>query len=287
MHKRTHWLLTIKGLTMTHLPPRSFRTFNYIGLYTLYIKEIKRFLNIFTQTIVAPVITSVMFLSVFTLSIGRIQPTVNGLSFTQFLIPGLICMTMIQNSFANTSSAIVSGKMMGSITDLLMPPLSSLEIVIAHGLASITRGLLLTIVNLIGMSLFADISFASISFIELFVFSVLTCWFMSMIGFISGVWAHTWDNLSSITTYIITPLSFLSGTFYSLDKLPAFFQKMALFNPLFYMIDGVRHSMTGYSNMAEYKSYSYMFELLVLFGLCLILSYIAWRILEKGWKLKS
>ena len=264
---------------MKNLNPRTFPKFNLLGFWTLYFKEVKRFTNIITQTIFAPVITSLLFLFIFKLSIGRVNITVGTLSFTQFLIPGLIIMSVLQNSFASTSSSLVSGKMMGSIVDLVMPPLSSFEILMAMMFSGITRGVLIGLASGCAMYIFADIKIYSIGYTILF--TLLGSSLMSIVGLLAGIWSEKWDNIAAVSTYVITPLSFLSGTFYSVDRLPPMLQDVAYVNPFFFIIDGFRYGMTGYNDNDPVNG------ALALTAIVIVLGYIANVLLKKGWRLRA
>ncbi len=264
---------------MKQLNPHTFAKFNTIGFYTLYYKEVKRFTSIITQTIIGPIITGLLFLFIFKLSVGHTNIAVGHLSFTQFLIPGLIMMNVLQNAFANTSSSLVAGKMMGSIVDLTMPPLSPLEIVSAMSLAGITRGIVIGVTTGLAMWVFSDISIYNVFYA--IAFMVMGSAMMAIIGVLAGLWSNKWESIASVTTYVITPLSFLSGTFYSIDRLPQIFQKLAYFNPFFYVIDGFRYGMTGYSDGNPITG------LIILSILISILGFTAHFLLAKGWNLKS
>ena len=264
---------------MKDLNPQTFSQFNVTGFYTLYYKEVRRFSNILTQTIFAPVITGLLFLFVFQLSVGRANISVGHLTFTQFLVPGLIIMSVLQNAFSNTSSSIVSGKMLGSVVDLIMPPLSALEIMLALTLAGITRGVLIGISCGIAMAIFTDIYMHSIAYTIVFI--LLGSAIMSITGILAGMWSERWDNIAAVTTYVITPMSFLSGTFYSVDRLPEMLQSFAYINPFFYMIDGFRFGMTGYSDANPIVGLSILVSLLFVLGI------ITHQLLKAGWRLRT
>ncbi len=262
-----------------NIEPRHLGTFNFIIFYSLYIKETRRFVAIIGQTVIAPVITILLFLAVFSLSLGRNIVQVGDLSFIAFIVPGLIVMNMINNAFAGSSSSIVAGKMMGSIIDLIMPPMSTVEIILAFVCAGITRGVLVGLVGGIIVSLFTPVGIHSL--LLLLLYSILGCGVLSLLGIVTGIWADKWENVSAITTFLITPLSFLSGTFYSIHQLPDAVQGFANLNPFFFIIDGFRFSLTGYSDSDPYRNIFLLF--LIFIGLFIL----AKKLLDIGYKLKS
>jgi len=250
--------------------------FNGMGLWTLYRKEVMRFMNVFTQTIMAPVVTTLLFLAVFTLALGR-SGMAEGVSYAQFLAPGLVVMAMVQNAFANTSSSIMVSKIQGNIVDVLMPPLSSLELVIAYAGGGLTRGILVGFAVAAAMSLF--VALPIVDFWAILFFVAMGSLMMSLLGVIGGIWADKFDHLAAVTNFVITPLSFLSGTFYSLERLPESWQGVALFNPFFYMIDGVRYGFIGWSDTALPLGAAILIGVnMLLIGLCYYLFQIGWRL---------
>ena len=225
---------------------KSFKGFNWIGFFTLYKKEVKRFFNVFAQTILAPAVTTILFYLIFTLSMDRDFLVSGSHSYSQFLAPGLICMSIMQNAFANTSSSILISKVQGNIVDVLMPPMSELELTFSYCLGGVTRGLL------VGFSVAALIyPFVSIqiyNFFIIFIFGFFSSLLLSLLGILCGIWAKKFDHMASVTNFIILPLTFLSGTFYTIDRLPEFWHFLASWNPFFYMIDGFRFGFLGYSD---------------------------------------
>ncbi len=222
---------------------KSFKGFNWIGFYTLYKKEVKRFYSVLAQTILAPAITTILFYLIFTLSIDRDYLATGDYSYTEFLAPGLICMSIMQNSFANTSSSILISKVQGNIVDVLMPPMSELELTFSYTLGGVTRGLLVGLAVYLLINFFIPIevyNFAIIIF-----FAVSSSLLLSLLGILCGIWAKKFDHMASVTNFIILPLTFLSGTFYTIDRLPEFWNFLASWNPFFYMIDGFRYGFLG------------------------------------------
>jgi ABC-2 type transport system permease protein len=226
--------------------PRSYGAINWIGLWTLYVKEVKRFIKVITQTVLAPVVTTLLFFAVFALALGGAVRQVGGLPFVEFLAPGLIMMATTQNAFANTSSSIMISKVQGNIVDVLMPPLSAGELLFAYSMAGVTRGL--TVALAVGLAVlpFAEIRIHSWPAVLYFAFCGSLI--LSLIGILAGLWSEKFDHLAAVTNFIVTPLAFLSGTFYSIQRLPEFWYNAAHLNPFFFMIDGFRWGMTGHTD---------------------------------------
>lgn len=217
---------------------------NYIGLRTVYEKEVRRFIKVYNQTLIAPVVTALLFLAVFNLAISGHAKDVGAVPFGLFMASGLIMMSVMQQAFANTSSSFIMGKVLGTMIDYLMPPLSAGEIIFAMVMAGVTRGIMVGVLVGIAVSIFVPMEMHNI-WLALF-FIISSSMFMSLLGMFTGIFAETFDQSAAITSYIITPLSFLSGTFYSVSKLPAFWYEASHYNPFFYMIDGFRYGITGY-----------------------------------------
>ncbi|HZA65856.1 MAG TPA: ABC transporter permease, partial [Geminicoccaceae bacterium] len=192
---------------------------NLIGLWTLYLKEVRRFLKVPGQTLLAPVVTTLMFLLIFALALGRSGRTIEGLPFLQFLAPGLIMMAVIQNAFANTSSSILIGKIQGNIVDLLMPPLRPGELMFGLVAGGVTRGLVVAVVVTLVMLPAVSLGIAH-PLLVLF-YALSGSLMLALLGLLGGLWAEKFDQMATVTNFVITPLSFLSGTFYSIAQLPA------------------------------------------------------------------
>ncbi len=224
--------------------PRHIGAVNWLGLWTHYAKEVKRFYKVGFQTLVAPVVTTLLFLAIFTLALGRSLAELGGVPFEQFLAPGLIMMAIIQNSFTNTTSSLMISKIQGNIVDMLMPPISPGELTSGFVLGGATRGLAVALFVCVVMSLFVPLRLHDAGMV---VFHAVSASLMlSLIGLITAVWADKFDQIASITNFVIMPLSFLSGTFYSIERLPPMWQDIALINPFFYMIDGFRYGFIGH-----------------------------------------
>jgi ABC-2 type transport system permease protein len=252
---------------------------NWIGLKTLYLRETKRFMKVYVQTILAPVITTLIFLVIFTLAIGHLRGNINDIPFVQFLAPGLIMMAILQNAFANATSSLMGAKMQGNIVDTLMPPLTSHEIVFAYASGGATRGLCVGIAVTVAMTLFTSLMPANI-FLILF-HSIAASYMMAILGIISGIWADKNEQMAVITGFIVTPLSFLSGTFYSIERLPDFLQTLTMFNPFFYAIDGLRAGFIGNSDGPIFQG------ILVMCGVNIVLWIFCHRLIKSGYKLKD
>ena len=230
-------------MTKNRFNIKDYSSFNWVGFYTLYIKETKRFLNVGTQTLVAPAVTTILFYGIFSIALGKNNLSINNIGFNEFLAPGLICMAILQNSFANTSSSILISKVQGNIVDILMPPLSHMELTLAFVLGGITRGIIVGI--LVGFTIYFFVPIKIYSLYIVIFFAFLSALFLSLLGIFCGVWSQKFDHMAAITNFIITPLTFLSGTFYSVSRLPDFWQGLAIYNPFFYMIDGFRYGFLG------------------------------------------
>jgi len=250
----------------------------YIRFVTLYTKELRRFTKIPGQTILAPAATTLLFMVIFSTAIGNSRNEYILTDFKSFLFPGLIMMTIIQNAFMNNSSSLLMSKVQGNIVDLLMPPISNFQIIVSFTLVGVTRGLTVAIAAAIFMLPFVQIEIYS--FIVVLFFAVISSAILSLIGLLTGIWADKWDHLGTIDNFIIIPLSFLSGTFYSIKILPEFIQKLSLFNPFFYMIDGFRYGFIGSSDV------NIMTSIQILMLCFIILLFFSYLILQSGYKLR-
>lgn len=252
---------------------------NWIGTATLYKRETWRFLKVWNQTLVAPMITTTIFLAIFALALGGNVRMVHGLHFIEFIAPGLIMMAMVQNAFANTSSSFMIAKLQGVIIDWLTPPFSAAELTMGFMMGGITRGLMVGCTVAFAMSLFVPLQVHSVPY--LLFFSVAATMMLSLLGIVTGIFGNTPDQVSAVTNFVVTPLSFLSGTFYSVQDLPPLFLAISHANPFFYMIDGFRYAMIGTADSDPAVGAAVLgFANLVLFLL-------AHRMFKLGWRLKS
>jgi ABC-2 type transport system permease protein len=253
---------------------------NWFGVWTLYMREVRRFTKVYTQTMMAPVVTTLLFLAVFTLAIGaRVDTLVGGVPFVEFLAPGLIMMAIAQNAFANTSSSIVVSKIQGNIVDTLMPPFTADELTLAIALGGATRGIVVGCIVAVPMSFFVPIHFHNIGFIVYHGF--MASLMLSLLGIVGGIWSVKFDHIAAVTNFVVTPLSFLSGTFYSIQRLPELAQSVAYANPFFYMIDGFRYGFIGSSDADP------MLGMAVMAGINTALWLLCRQMFKVGYKLKA
>ena len=258
---------------------KKFGFINWIGFKSLWFKECSRFMAVWQQTLLSPLVSSLLFLSVLSLALGDNRGDVLGYSFISFLAPGLIAMSVLTQSFSHSVSSLMIGKIQGNIVDMLYAPLSALEVSMAIILAALTRSFLIAIISIAVFSLIVDITIYNIFYI--FVFGFLGAFILGSLGFITGLWAEKFDHTATVTNFVITPLSFLSGVFYSIDKLPQFFQTISHINPFFYMIDGFRYGFLGKSDG------SINIGLIYLSILSVLIWYVAFFLYKKGYKIKS
>jgi len=253
---------------------------NTIGVVTLYRREVQRFMSVALQTLAAPVITSVLFLMVFSVAIGDNESLFGGVDFVMFLVPGLIMMNVLQNAFANTSSSLVVSKVQGNIVDLLMPPLGPGELLFGLATAGMTRGFCVGIVTAVTLVSLGGQGLPVYPLIAV-IYLLLGSLALSFAGILAGIWADKFDEMAAITNFIVQPLTFLSGTFYSINRLPAPFDTIAALNPVFYAIDGFRYGMIGVADRPLLTGF------LCLCAVNLGLSILCYRSLSSGYRLKS
>ena len=258
---------------------RRFGRTNWLGLKTLVQREIERFLNVYAQTVLAPVATTVLFMIVFTLAFAARRDAGTDVDFARFLAPGLVMMVVIQNAFANTSSSLMIAKIQGNIVDTLMPPLSPAEILIGYISGGVVRGLVCALAVMLVLFPWAGIWPENPLWMLAFALSGSTM--LGLLGLMAGIYADKFDQMSAITNFVITPLSFLSGTFYSIRALPDVFQTISLANPFFYLIDGVRHGAIGVSDANPWIGLG------LTMAVNAILAFTAWRWLTSGYRLKA
>ena len=225
------------------LAPRHIGFFNVRGAWTLYLKEVRRFLKVGQQTLMAPVVTTLLFLAIFTLALGGEQRSIAGVPFDQFLAPGLVMMAIAQNAFANTSSSLVISKVQGNIVDVLMPPLSPSELTFGYAMAGVTRGIMVGAVCILAMTFFVETHIRDVGLI--LYHATMASVMLSLLGLTGGIWADKFDHIAAVTNFIVTPAAFLSGTFYSVERLPGVWNTLAHMNPLFFLIDGFRAGFIG------------------------------------------
>lgn len=262
------------------LGSRTIGRVNWLGVWTLYVRESRRFLKVWAQTLAAPAVTTILFMVIFSLALGGQGRDIAGMPYGQFLAPGLIIMAMLQNAFANTSSSILVAKVQGNIVDTLMPPLSALELTIGYLLGGITRGVA---VGFFVAAAFVLLPSAPVEVFHLWpivYFTVAACTMLSLAGVLTGVWAEKFDHAAAIGNFIVAPLSLLSGTFYSIDRLSEGWQMFSKANPFFYMIDGFRY---GFINQADSDL---VVGVVYTFAINLVLLIWVYRVFKTGHRLK-
>jgi ABC-2 type transport system permease protein len=248
------------------------------GLSALFYKELLRFWKVVVQTVVAPIVTALLYLLIFSHVLEAHVMVYPGVSYTGFLVPGLVMMSMLQNAFSNSSSSLIQSKMMGSIVFVLLPPLSYLEFFLAYLGAAILRGLVVGL-GVWGVTLwFAPLQMPHPGW--LLAYALLACAIMGALGILAGVWAEKFDQLAAFQNFLILPLTFLSGVFYSIHSLPAFWQTVSHFNPVFYLIDGFRYAFVGQSDTDPWLG------LLVASACFVAISAITVALLKSGYKLR-
>ena len=262
--------------------PRIMGRVNWIGFWTLLMKEVRRFVKVYSQTILAPVITTLMFYLVFSLAMGggsNAGRVVSGVPYFNFLAPGLIMMSMSQNAFANTSSSVMISKVQGNIVDVLMTPISPLELAMAYVMGGIVRGLVVGAVTALAIDLFLPVRIHDFGVALLF--GTLATMMLSLLGIVGAIWADKFDHIAAVTNFIVTPLTFLSGTFYSVAQFPEVLRAITRFNPFFYMIDGFRYGFIGHAETSLWQGAA------VLIAINAALWALTLRMLVTGYKLKS
>ena len=262
-----------------NLKVNKFGFVNYVGFISLYSRECSRFFVVWAQTLLSPLVSSLLFLSVLSLALGSQRGDVLGHSFIVFLAPGLIIQSMMLQSFSHSSSSLMISKMQGNIIDLLYAPLSALEVSISIILAAVTRSIIIGIVSTLVFFLIVDIKITNMIFI--FYSAFFGSFFIGSLGFITGLWATKFDHTATITNFIITPLAFLSGVFYTIDKLPSIFQTVSYFNPFFHIINIFRYGFLGVSDGNIY------FGIIYLPLLSLSAWFIAYILYKNGYKIKT
>ncbi len=262
------------------------RGLNRVGLWSLYVKEVRRFFKVQLQTIWAPAITTLLFLIIFTVALGRAKREVLGVDFGTFVAPGLIMMAMMQNAFANSSFSLLVGKIQGTIIDFLMPPLSEAELMIGIMAAAITRAVLVGGAVALAMWLWPDVQLSAAHPWAIVWFGLMGAIMLALFGLLTSMWGEKFDHNAAITNFVVAPLSLLSGTFYVISNLSPFFQAISRANPFFYMISGFRFGFLGRSDIGDTNEA--VLGAAVAMGLLnAILGLLTYKLLKSGWKLKS
>lgn len=249
-----------------------------IGFWTLFYKEILRFWKVAFQTVAAPVLTAMLYLMIF----GHVledHVRVHGIAYTGFLIPGLVMMQVLQNAFANSSSSLIQAKVTGSIVFVLLPPLPYGIFLAAYVLAALARGLMVGLGVLLATIWFVDLQLVAPGWV--LSFAILSGALFGALGLVAGIWVEKFDQLAAFQNFLIMPLTMLSGVFYSIHSLPAFWQQMSHYNPVFYMIDGFRYGFFGVSDVSPWQSFA------VVTACFVVTTLITLQLLKRGWKLRT
>jgi ABC-2 type transport system permease protein len=259
--------------------PRRYPGINWIGVQTLYLREVRRFWKVGAQTVAAPVVTTLLYMLVFVVALQDARPPLHGTPFALFVAPGLIMMAMLNNAFANASSSLIQAKIMGTATDFLTPPLSPLELTLGFTLGAATRGAVVGLVTALCVLPFAPLGVANVLAIVWFALSA--SFIMGMTGVLAGLWSEKFDHLAAVQNFIVMPMTFLSGTFYLVENLPEPFRTISRYNPFFYLIDGFRYGFIGHaeSNLTIGVIGSAV--------LMIVMGTICWLVFRSGWRLKS
>jgi len=252
---------------------------NRRGMWTLFKRETHRFLKVNMQTVAAPALTAVLYLIVFRYAMGDRQVPGMNVDYFSFLIPGLAMMSMLQNAFANTSSSIIIGKVMNVHIYLLMAPMSALEMVLAFLAGAVLRAVIVASVFLTVLFPFVDLQLHHLGLV--LVYGICGSIIMGGFGLIGGMWSNNFDQMSMVNNFIIMPLTFLSGVFYSIEQLPPFWQSLSLYNPFFYLIDGFRHGFLGVGDSDPWLSIG------IVTGFAVFIVLLCWRLWHIGWRLKE
>lgn len=259
---------------------------NRLGLWTLYMKEVRRFFKVQTQTIWAPAITTLLFLVIFSVAMGRGDRMVLGVNFATFVAPGLIMMGMMQNAFANASFSFLSGKLQGTIVDFLMPPLSEAELMLAMISAAVTRAVLVGLALVLAMLLWPAVSLHVAHPWAVVWFGLMGSLFLGLLGFLTSLWAEKFDHNAAVSNFVIAPLSLLSGTFYVIDNLAPAFQTISRLNPFFYLISGFRFGFLGQSDIGS-TNLAVLHSAIAVGLMNTVLAGVTYAILRSGWRIKS
>jgi ABC-2 type transport system permease protein len=259
--------------------PRRYDGINWVGLRTLYLREVRRFWKVGAQTVAAPVVTTLLYMLVFVVALKGARPPLHGTPFAEFVAPGLIMMAILQNAFANASSSLIQAKIMGTATDFLTPPLSPLELTIGFTLGAATRGVAVGLVTALCVLPFAKLDLANIALIVWF--GLIASLLMGMTGVLAGLWSEKFDHLSAVQNFVVMPMTFLSGTFYLIDSLPEPFASISRFNPFFYLIDGFRAGFIGHAEG------HLMIGVVMSAVLTVLMGAACWLVFRSGWRLKS
>jgi ABC-2 type transport system permease protein len=259
--------------------PRRYPGVNWVGVQTLYLREVRRFWKVGAQTVAAPVVTTLLYMLVFVVALQNARPPLHGTPFAEFVAPGLIMMAILNNAFANASSSLIQAKIMGTATDFLTPPLSPLELTIGFSLGAATRGVVVGLVTAVCVMPFARLGMANV--FSIVWFALTASLLMGMVGVFAGLWSEKFDQLSAVQNFVVMPMTFLSGAFYLVDSLPEPFASISRFNPFFYLIDGFRSGFIGHAEG------SVLIGAVMSGVLTVVMGVACWLVFRSGWRLKS
>ncbi|MGK2908636.1 MAG: ABC transporter permease [Sphingobium sp.] len=257
------------------------RNVNWSGMRALYLKEVKRFMKVQLQTVWAPSVTTLLYLVIFTVALGGGSRRVLGVPFADFIAPGLIVMGMLNAAFANSSFSLLVGKIQGTLIDYLMPPISTGELLLALVASSVTRACFLGFAVWLAMAIWPGVNVTPVHFWAILWFGLLGATLVSFMGVLTSIWAEKFDHAAAITNFVIAPLTLLSGTFYSIDRLLPAFQAISHANPFFYIISGFRYGFLAVADTDVARGS------IVLLVLNIVIGALTYRLLSTGWKIKQ
>ncbi|MEQ1781694.1 MAG: ABC transporter permease [Hyphomonadaceae bacterium] len=263
------------------LGPRKYGAVNWLGMWTLCLRETRRFWKVGMQTLFAPVVSSLLMLFVFKLAFNAGGAQVGGVAFETFLAPGVVMMAILNNAFANTSSSLIIAKVQGNSVDFLMPPLSPVELTIGFLSGAVTRGILVGAVTYAAVWIMQITPFTVANLFAVFYFALVASLLMGAVGLLGGIWADKFDHMAAVQNFVIMPLTMLSGTFYPIGRLPEPFVTISHFNPFFQIIDGFRYGFTGHAEGNLWLGAG------ISGAITLALCVWCWVLLKRGYKLKA
>ena len=259
--------------------PRRYDGVNWVGVWTLYLREVRRFWKVGAQTVAAPVVTTLLYMLVFVVALQGARPPLHGTPFAEFVAPGLIMMAILTNAFANASSSLIQAKIMGTSTDFLTPPLSPLELTVGFSLGAATRGIVVGLVTAVCVLPFARLGISNL--LAVVYFSAIASLLMGMVGVLAGLWSEKFDQLSAVQNFVVMPMTFLSGAFYLVENLPQPFAAISHWNPFFYLIDGFRYGFIGHAES------NLTIGVVMTGGMTVVMAVCCWLVFRSGWRLKS